>query len=111
MNKRLRLSPDELQPLATTYGRCRASDKIVVDGEQVGFMFREPPLEANDSGWRFLAGSETEDYINAPGHLAFHDVNLVANCDPQIVPHLSAEVGVAFERVGDSFVETLAELP
>lgn len=111
MNKRLRLRPDELKPLATEYGLCRASDKIVVDGEKVGFMFREEPEEPNDSGWRFLAGTETEDYINQPGRLAHHDVNLVANCDPDIVPNLGAAVGVAFERAGEAFVETVAELP
>lgn len=111
MNKRLRLRPDQLEPIATGHGVGLATDKIVVDGEQVGFMYREAPNAANDSGWRFLSGSETEDYLNQPKNLGYYDVNLIANCDRDIVQHLGAPVGVAFERAGDAFVETLAELP
>ena len=109
--KRLKLAVDDIKPLATGLGACRASDKIVVDGELVGFMVREPPLHAGDSGWRFFSGSESEDYMNDASKHGVHDVNFVANCDPAIVVHLGAQVGLAFERAGDEFIETPAELP
>jgi hypothetical protein len=110
-SKRLKLSVDQLQPIATGLGACRASDKIVVDGELVGFMVREPPLDAADSGWRFFSGSESLDYMNDASKHGVYDLNLVANCDPAVVEHLGAAVGLAFERAGDCFIETPAELP
>jgi hypothetical protein len=111
MKKRLKLEEHQIESIVEGLGLALATDKIMVDGEKVGFMHREQPNDANDSGWRFFSGSESEDYLNQPKHLGHYDVNVIANYDRDIVPHLNAPVGSAFERAGDSFVETLAELP
>ncbi|MFZ5892952.1 MAG: DUF2185 domain-containing protein [Myxococcota bacterium] len=111
MSKRIKLAPHEIQAVAPGHGSCSATDKIVVGGEKVGFMYREAPANAEDSGWRFLSGSESEDYMNDPKNHGVYDVNLIANCDRDIVPHLSAPIGSAFERAGEGFVETFADLP
>ncbi|MGC4089188.1 MAG: DUF2185 domain-containing protein [Polyangiaceae bacterium] len=109
--KRLRFTPDQLEPLTAEVGTCIASDKIVVDGEAVGFMVREASTGPRDSGWRFFSGSESLDYMNDPSKLGVHELNLLANCDRDVVPLLAAPIGSAFERAGDELVETLAELP
>lgn len=37
------------------------SDKITKEGFEVGYMYREQPLEGwPDSGWRFMAGNEDD---------------------------------------------------
>ena len=44
---------------------CVVSDKITKEGFKVGYMYREKPEEGRpDSGWRFLAGNEDEEYMN-----------------------------------------------
>ena len=38
---------------------CIATDRITVDGSQVGYCYREEPMAEGDSGWRFAAGDES----------------------------------------------------
>jgi hypothetical protein len=110
MSKAFRLSADEIRPVATGYGACFASDHITVDGRKVGFMYREVPEDDGDSGWRFLSGTESQDYLENPENLAIYDVNTIANYDDAIVPYLDAPAGAAFVRANDgSFVEHEAE--
>ena len=47
--------------LVPSIGTCLATDKITVDGMQVGYMYRDYPHDEKDSGWRFIAGVEDED--------------------------------------------------
>jgi hypothetical protein len=70
----------------------------MVDCQPVGFMYREPPDNSYDSGWRFFAGNETQDFADNPENFALYDVNTVANYDPEIMPHLTAPAYSAFER-------------
>ena len=100
--------PLTIRDVATGYGACFASDKITVDGERVRFMYREKPDREIDSGWRFMAGSESDEYINDPDNTGIYDVNTIANYDPDIIPFLDAPVGSAFERPdGVKFVEVV----
>ena len=96
--KHYRLSANEVKPIAQGFGGCFASDHILVEGLRVGFMYREPPDNTLDSGWRFMSGQEDDDYMNEPDHLGFYDVNTIANYDPSIVPLLNEPVGSAFEK-------------
>jgi hypothetical protein len=87
-------------------GSCIVSDKITVDGLLVGFMYREATQDENDSGWRFIAGIENQDYIDDPINSMIFEVNVVANYDPGIIPYLNLPVGSELERLGgtDRFV-------
>ncbi|HPS27606.1 MAG TPA: DUF2185 domain-containing protein, partial [Bacteroidales bacterium] len=78
------------------------SNKITVDGEKVGFMYREKPEDKNDSGWRFLSGTETQDYVDNPHTSKIMDTNTVANYDKAIIPYLSLPYGTELERLPDS---------
>lgn len=43
---------------------CFATDRILVDGCKVGYMYREEPDSDSsmpDSGWRFNAGDESKE--------------------------------------------------
>jgi hypothetical protein len=103
MGKRqFHLRADQIKPLAEGRGGCFATDKITVNGEKVGFMYRQQSEFRADSGWRFLSGTETQEYLDNPDNLTIYDVNTIANYDPEIIPLLDAPLGSAFERAGQS---------
>ena|SRR5208283_4917820 len=106
--KKFRLRAEEIKPLVQGCGGCFATDMITVQGRKVGFMYREEPDFKGDSGWRFLAGVESHEYLDNHANLAIYDVNTIANYDPEIMPLLAAPTGSAFERHAKSgrFVET-----
>jgi hypothetical protein len=101
MPKKFRLSPDQIRPLAPGLGACIASDRIVVDGAPVGYMYRETPMNQHDSGWRFLAGDEDAAYMADNANHGVYDVNTIVNYWPDILPYIDAEPGSAFERDED----------
>ena len=80
-------------------GGCIASDRIMADGLPVRFMYREHPLNPQDSGWIFLSGVEDEDEMDDASRHRVHDVGAVADHDPSIAPFLDAPVGSVFEKV------------
>jgi hypothetical protein len=96
--KKYLLDAAQIEPLATGMGACYASDRITVEGRKVGFMYREEPDTEIDSGWRFTAGDESQEYMDDPDNVNVYDVNTIANYDPAIVPHLMSPTGSAFER-------------
>ena len=98
MPKRFRLTADQIKPLATEQGNCLASDRITVDGQPIGYMYRERSDTRTDSGWRFFAGDESEGYTANPANFELYDVNTIANYDPGIVTRLDTPAPCAFER-------------
>lgn len=106
MEKKLKLSAAQILRIAPDHGGCIATDMITVEGKRVRFMYREAPSSEVDSGWRFLSGFESDDYMQDPSKHAVYDVNTIANYDRDIVPFLDAPIGSAYERpTGDVFVE------
>jgi hypothetical protein len=107
MEKKFRLSADRIKPLAIRRGACYATDMITVDGHKVGYMYREEPRLEVHSGWTFMSGRETQEYVDDPKNIMLYDINTIANYDPEIIPFLGAPIGSAFERDSQSgeFVE------
>lgn len=80
---------------------CFATDRILVDGDSVGYMYREEPdteSDSFDSGWRFTAGDESDEYMDDPKNSGIYHLNTICNYDPEIIPFLHAEYGKAFVR-------------
>lgn len=98
LGKIFKLKPHEIAPLALGRGGCLATDRIVVDGAQIGYMYREMPSRKEDSGWRFFAGDEDEFYMKNNDRHGVYDVNTIVNYDPDIYPYLDSNVGSCFER-------------
>lgn len=92
------LSADQIKPVAIGYGSCVATDRITVQGAAGGYCYRDDPDTSEDSGWRFFAGDESDEYANDPSNLAIYDVKTIANCDPSITALLEAPAGSALER-------------
>ncbi len=92
---------EDLKQLIKPMGFCIISCKVIDDSEPVGYMYRERGHEEEDSGWRFLSGTETEEYTEDDDNYKVVDVNIVANFEPAIVPHLNSKYGSEFERSED----------
>ena len=104
MAKRFHLRADQIKPLAKGHGPCFATDMITVDGQKVGYMYREEHHDDKTtlSGWVFMSGRETQEYMDDPDNIAIYDVNTIANYDPEIIPFLDAPIGSAFARNPDN---------
>lgn len=98
MEKAFTLSKEQIKPMVGGYGGCIATDMITVEGFPVRFMYREEPHNEKDSGWRFMSGFESQDYMDNSDNHAVYDVNTIANYDPSIVPLLDSPVGSVFEK-------------
>lgn len=69
-------------------------------------MYREKPDDGNpDSGWRFMAGNEDEQYINDSSNVHIFAINTLCNYDPDIIPYLHSEIGTSYIRVNDKEFE------
>lgn len=85
---------------------CIVSDKITKDGFKVGYMYREQPSDKNpDSGWRFMAGNEEDEYMNDPNNHHIFAINTVCNYDRDIIPYLHSNVGSTYIRVSNNKFE------
>ena len=106
MDKDFLLKPEDIKDLIAPMGFCLVSNLITLEGMKIGFMYREKVTVKDDSGWRFLAGSETQEYIDDPTTSKIMEVNTVANYDPAIIPYLKNKPEIALERVEgkDEFV-------
>jgi hypothetical protein len=101
MTKEYALQPHEIVVLAPDRGACYASDRITVDGCRVGYCYREAADFPTHSGWTFLSGDETQEYVDLPEHWGIYDVNTIANYDREILGLLDVEAPAAFERTSD----------
>ncbi|MDR1483698.1 MAG: DUF2185 domain-containing protein [Planctomycetaceae bacterium] len=112
VDKKYRFTDDQIEAVVLNCGSCYASDMITVEGFKVGFLYRQEAEFEGDSGWRFLTGFETDQYLDNINNFTKFDVNWIANCDPDIVPYLDKPVGSAFGRdpaKGNIFVEVMSD--
>ena len=110
--KRCRLQKHQLRPLLTGWegpSGCLATNRILVDGEPVGYCYREPPCGDWDSGWRFTAGDESDEYMRSPRHSDIYTLNCLANYDRDILPVLRTPAPCAFAR-GEGGLERLKNI-
>lgn len=99
VTKKFKIDGQNIKQLIKPIGGCMATDKITVDGELVDFMYRENPDFKHDSGWRFLSGTESQDYADNADNWAIYDVNTIANYDNAIINYLDLPIGTELERV------------
>ena len=102
------LKKDQLKELYFAKGNngCIASNRITVDGMKIGYMYREKPTDSKfpDSGWRFFAGDESEEYTDNSDNFNIFNLNTICNYDSDIIKYLDAPLGSAFIREDDGFV-------
>lgn len=82
---------------------CIVSDKITKEGFKIGYMYREKPaIGKPDSGWRFMAGNEDDEYMNDPENHHIFAVNTICNYDKDIIPYLKSKIGSVYIRITHS---------
>ncbi len=86
---------------------CAVSRKIVEDGAPVGYMRRFCPDSSTapsdtDSGWLFLAGTESPGALMMPTTITVARINTVCNIDPAIVRYLNSPYNSILVRVSST---------
>jgi len=97
--KKFAISGESIRDLVPSRAGALATDRIMVDGAKIGYMYRELSERPEDSGWRFFSGDESQEYIDDPSHTGVYAVNTIANYDPDIIPYLNAPAPCAFEKM------------
>jgi hypothetical protein len=84
------------------------SGRILREGAPVAWLYREQPESADDSGWRLLAGDESEDYLDDPRNAHRVPLRELPRLEERLTHLLGEVVGSAFERssAGEVFVRT-----
>ena len=103
--KEYKLKKEQIKRLIDHNGSCIASDRITVDGEKIGYMYRENPTSEFDTGWRFFAGDEDEQYTDNPNNFEIYELNTICNYDQDVIPYLMKPVGTRLERNDKEFKE------
>lgn len=101
-NKNFKIEKEKIKDLIKPMGGCFATNSITIDGNKVLIMIREEPSFENDSGWFFMSGLESQEYIDDPENIMIYEVNTIANYDPSIIPYLNFPIGSRLEKCSDS---------
>ena len=88
-------------PSIRFFKRCFVSHRILRDGRPIKWLYREALDEERDSGWRFTAGDETDEYLTDSKNVSYIAVGVLLNRDDSFVGLLDSPIGSAFERTPD----------
>ena len=100
-NRDYHVKAEDVKPLLPDWkgvDGCIATNRITVEGCKVGYCYREKPDGDWDSGWRFTAGDESEEYMDDPNNAGIYKLNTICNDDPDIIALLHMPAPCAFER-------------
>ena len=88
---------------------CIATNRITVEGCNVGFCYREMSDGDWDSGWRFTAGDESDEYMDDLNNSGIYGLNTICNDDPDIIPLLHTPAPCAFERDENDMLQQIKD--
>ena len=94
---------EKIKPVIDLQLGCFATNRITVDGKKVGYMYREEPdTSFPDSGWRFFAGDENDEYANNPDNIRVIDCFITTQTF--YIPHTSIQpdVDLSFAEIESS---------
>ena len=77
-------------------GLCFVTKRVLEDGAPVGYLYREEPDNDDDSGWRFTANDESDDYMNDSANVALVSLGAVLSVDDRFIALLDAPAGSAY---------------
>jgi hypothetical protein len=78
--------------------RCFVTQRILRDGARVSYLYREEPGNDKDSGWRFAANDESDEYMDDADNVAVVSIGRVLSEDDTFIDLLDAPAGAAFAR-------------
>lgn len=74
------------------------STRVTREGAAIGWLYREAPDRDDDSGWRILAGEESDEYTDDPSNVVALPLREVIRHHPDIEPFLTSPFPTAFTR-------------
>ena len=77
---------------------CFVTNRILYKGEKIGYFYREEPDQEDDSGWRFMVGDETDEYMDDSENISYVSIGAVLREDDSVVEFLESPVNTYFER-------------
>jgi hypothetical protein len=86
------------------YDRCFVTNKVLYENAKVNYLYREEPMEKDDdrdyvdTGWRILAGDETDEYMDDPNNTNLVSLGAVLSRDDSFIDLLDSKIGTSFER-------------
>lgn len=89
---------DDKLKYAESRGYALATKYLIDNKLKVRFMYREEPDNNQDSGWRFFAGDEDDEYVNNPENISIYNVKTIAEIDEDIIPLLKSKYGTKYKR-------------
>ena len=81
------------------------SKKVLDENWKVGFMYRDEPLNEQDSGWSFMAGNEDDEYNSNSQNIAVVTIGEVSQIDPDILKYIDNPVGTTLIRISPTEFE------
>jgi hypothetical protein len=79
-------------------GYIIASHEVGQRRRRVGYLYREEPDNATDSGWRVFAGDESQEYADNADNFAMYNASTIVEIDPSIAELLAHDYPIAFAR-------------
>lgn len=89
---------DPLDFTAKYVKRAFVTHRILRDGQPICFLYREEPDDEQDSGWRFTAGDETDEYMDDANNISYVSLGAVLSKDDSVLHLLDEPEGSAFKR-------------
>ncbi|MCR9252572.1 MAG: DUF2185 domain-containing protein [bacterium] len=86
------------------HNRCFVTSKVLYNHEKVHYLYRETPMKKDperdyvDTGWRILAGDETDEYMGNSENIHLVSLGAVLSRDDSFIDVLDAPIGSAFEK-------------
>lgn len=82
--------------------RCLVTNEVSKKKRKIKYLYREESLGEQrdgiyDSGWRIMAGDETQDYMDDKNNLQILSLGYILNIDDTIIDVLDTPVGSQFE--------------
>jgi hypothetical protein len=65
--------------------RCFVTHRVLEDGQKPRYVYREAPDREDDSGWRYLAGDESDEYMDNAQNTFYIAVGKVLNLDRTLI--------------------------
>ncbi|GGF69588.1 immunity protein Imm33 domain-containing protein [Wenyingzhuangia marina] len=97
------------------YDRCFATNKVLYENSPINYIYREEPMEVDkergyiDTGWRFLSGNESDEYIEDFENISLVSIGSILSRDDSFIDLLEAEIGTSFERNENGIFERINE--
>lgn len=96
---------NELHSEAFVQGHlCLASSLILSDSPlPIRFFYKEDPQHANDTGFRFYSGQETDEFLQEEHAACVAPLDCMQRLDPSITELvMMSEIGTVWERLPHS---------